>query len=226
MRVLGRTIFMRLHSLRAAPAACTALAAGLALAAAACGSTTTTSATPTGGAGPVSVTPRPSPSGGSPAGTAARVGADCAMIPAKGKGSIGSMSTEQAVKAASTNPQLSVFTAAVRSSGLDKTLNTRRSYTLFIPANSAFAALSKTQIAQLHNAGKLRKIVSYQAVRAPISPQQFAAGSRPATLQGKPLTLSKSGSVYKVNDATVLCGNIKTSNANVYIVSKVLLPPG
>jgi uncharacterized surface protein with fasciclin (FAS1) repeats len=217
---------MRLHSLRTAPAAWAALAAGLALAAAACGSTTTTSATPTGGAGPVSLTPRPSPSAGSPTGTAARVGADCAMIPAKGKGSIGSMSTEQAVKAASTNPQLSVFTAAVRSAGLDKTLNSRRSYTLIVPANSAFAALSKTQIVHLHNAGDLLKIVRYHALKTRISLQQFASGARPLTLQGKPLTLSRSGSVYKVNGATVLCGNIKTSNATVYIVNKLLLPPG
>jgi uncharacterized surface protein with fasciclin (FAS1) repeats len=29
-----------------------------------------------------------------------------------------------------------------------------------------------------------------------------------------------------VNGATVLCGNIKTRNATVYIVNKVLLPPG
>ncbi len=29
-----------------------------------------------------------------------------------------------------------------------------------------------------------------------------------------------------MNGATVLCGNIKTTNATVYIVSKVLLPPG
>jgi uncharacterized surface protein with fasciclin (FAS1) repeats len=46
------------------------------------------------------------------------------------------------------------------------------------------------------------------------------------TLQGTPLALSKSGSVYKVNGATVLCGNIRTRNATVYIVNKVLLPPG
>ena len=148
------------------------------------------------------------------------------MIPAKGKGSIGSMSREQAVKAASTNPQLSVFTAAVRSAGLDNTLNSRRSYTLIVPVNSAFAALSKTQIVHLHNAGDLHKIVRYHALKTRISPQQFASGARPLTLQGKPLTLSKSGSVYKVNGATVLCGNIKTSNATVYIVNELLLPPG
>jgi len=206
----------------ARPAAAGALA-GLALAAAACGSSTTTSATPTGSAGPVTPTASPSPAA---SGTAARIGADCAMIPNAGQGSVSSMSTQRAITAASSNPQLSVFIAAVRSAGLDKTLNARHAYTLMIPANSAFASLSKTQIIHLKNSGDLLNIVRYHALKARVSPQQFASGVRPATLQGKPLTLSKSGSAYKVNGATVLCGNIKTANATVYIVNKVLLPPG
>ena len=220
---------MRLQSLRVAPAAsaaAAALAVSLVLAVTACGSTNTTSATPTGGAGPVSVTPNPSASSLPAAGTAARVGADCAMIPVRGKGSVGSMSTEQAIKAASSNPQLSVFMAAVRTAGLDKTLNTRRSYTLIVPANSAFASLTKSQIAQLRSSGFLFKTVRYHTLKSRIAPQEFAAGARPLTLQGAPLTLSKSGSVYQVNGATVLCGNIKTRNATIYIVNKVLLPPG
>lgn len=217
---------MRLHSLRTAPTACAALAVGLALAVAACGSTTTTSATPTGSAGPVSLTPNPSASSLPTAATAARVGADCAMIPAKGKGSVGSLTKEQAVTAASSNPQLSVFIAAIKTAGLDNALNSRHSYTLIVPANSAFASLSKTQITNLRKSGFLFKIVQYHALKSMISPQQFAAGARPLTLEGKPLTLSKSGSAYKVNGATVLCGNIKTRNATVYIVNKVLLPPG
>jgi len=148
------------------------------------------------------------------------------MIPAQGNGGAGSMSKEQAINAAASNPQLSVFLAAIRTAGLDKTLNSRRSYTLVIPANSAFAGLSKTQIVHLHNSGDLTRVVKYHALKTQISPQQFAAGARPLTLQGKPVTLSKTGSAYKVNGATVLCGNIKTSNATVYIVNKVLLPPG
>jgi uncharacterized surface protein with fasciclin (FAS1) repeats len=216
---------MRLHSLRAAPAACAALAAGLAFVLAACGSTTTTSATPTGGAGPVGVAPSPSASSLPTAGTAARIGADCAMIPVKGKGSIGSMSTEQALKAASSNPQLSVFIAAVRRAGLEKTLNARHSYTLIVPANSAFASLSKAEITRLRNSGFLVKTVRYHTLKSKVAPQEFVTGARPLTLQGIPLSLSKSGSVYKVNGATVLCGNIKTRNATVYIVNKVLLPP-
>jgi uncharacterized surface protein with fasciclin (FAS1) repeats len=147
------------------------------------------------------------------------------MIPLTGSGNIGSMSTKKAISAASSNPQLSVFVAAVRTAELDKTLNSRHSYTLIIPANSAFASLSRTQIIHLHKSRDLRKIIRYHAVRSRLSPQQFASGGQPATLQGEALKLSRTGPVYMVNGATVLCGNIKTSNATVYIVNKVLLPP-
>jgi hypothetical protein len=189
----------------------------------ACGSSNTVTATPTGGAAPYSGQPSPSPHA---AGTAARIGHDCGLIPARGEGNIGQIGTERAITAASRNPQLSVFIAAVRTAGLDKTLNSGRAFTLMVPVNSAFASLSRTQIVHLHNSGDLVKIVRYHALHARVTPQEFASGDRPVTLLGKHLTLSKSGSVYKVNGATVLCGNIKTANATVYIVSKVLLPPG
>jgi uncharacterized surface protein with fasciclin (FAS1) repeats len=164
--------------------------------------------------------------GGAPSTTASRIGADCGILPATGNGTLHRMSTERAISAASSNPQLSLFTAAVRTAGLDKSLNARRSFTLIVPVNSAFASLSNTQIIHLHNSGELVKIIKYHTLRVQIGPKQFASGARPVTLQGNHLTLSKSGSVYKVNGASVLCGNIKTANATVYIVSKVLLPPG
>jgi len=135
------------------------------------------------------------------------------------------VSTEKAISAASGNRRLSSFIALVRSARLEHALNSRRSRTLMIPDNSAFAALSKPQTMRLRRWGQLHKIVEYHAVPARISPRQFASGATPRTLQGKPLRLSKAGSVYEVNGATVLCGNIRTSNATVYIVSKVLLPP-
>jgi uncharacterized surface protein with fasciclin (FAS1) repeats len=238
---------MRLHSLRRTHVQGAAVAASIAFAVTACGNAPLPSATHTGGAGPVvsgsagrsSSTGSPSPSGTSTsspstsspsspsptaAATAALVGSDCGMIPLTGNGNIGSMSTKKAITAASSNPQLSVFVAAVRTADLDKTLNSLHSYTLIIPANSAFASLSRTQIIHLHKSGDLPKIIRYHAVRGWLSPQQFASGAQPATLQGKALKLSKTGPVYMVNGATVLCGNIKTSNATIYIVNKVLLP--
>jgi uncharacterized surface protein with fasciclin (FAS1) repeats len=147
------------------------------------------------------------------------------MLPATGVGSLKSLSTRDAIAAASANPQLSVFVAAVRTAGLDKLLSTKKSYTLFIPANSAFASLSKNDITRLKNSGELIKVVKYHAVGSKITPQQFASGATVTTQEGGTLTLARSGAVYKVGPATVLCGNIRTANASVYLVNKVLLPP-
>ncbi|MFD8636027.1 fasciclin domain-containing protein, partial [Streptomyces sp. NPDC059656] len=45
------------------------------------------------------------------------------------------------------------------------------------------------------------------------------------TLQKGMVTTKGSGEAYKVNDTSnVVCGNVKTSNANVYIVDTVLMP--
>jgi uncharacterized surface protein with fasciclin (FAS1) repeats len=148
------------------------------------------------------------------------------MIPASGGSSLSSMSTQEALKAAATNPQLSVFISAVSTAGLDNTLNARHAYTLMIPENSSFASLSKTTLIHLHNSGDLTKIVRYHAVNARIMPSQFARRTSYPTMEGSHVKLSKSGSTYKVNGATVLCGNIRTTNATVYIINKVLLPPG
>jgi uncharacterized surface protein with fasciclin (FAS1) repeats len=236
---------MRLHSVRRTYVRCAVLALSTAFAATACGKAPPVPASPTGGAGPViSVSPSRSPSptpststatslshspSASPStmtsAAAALVGADCAMFPPTGNGSISFMHAKKAITAASSNQQLTVFVAAVRAVGLEKTLNSRHSYTLIIPANSAFASLSRTQVIHLHKSGNLRKVIRYHTVQGRLTPQRFASGARPATPHGKTLALSKTGPVYQVNGATVLCGNITTSNATIYIIDKVLLPP-
>lgn len=38
------------------------------------------------------------------------------------------------------------------------------------------------------------------------------------------IELSKMGAVYEVNKADVICGNIQTANATVYILNSVLTP--
>jgi len=160
-----------------------------------------------------------------PATTSARVGADCGMIPANGKGSAHSMQKQEALSAAASNPQLSVFISAVRAAGLARTLNTKHAYTLVVPANSAFSALPATDIKKLHNTGDLSMILKYHVVGTKVTPAQIAHGIKPASVEGKALTFAKMGSVYEVNGATVLCGNIQTANATIYIINKVLMPP-
>jgi len=136
------------------------------------------------------------------------------------------MSSQQALAAAAANPQLSVFTAAIHAAGLDKTLASRRMFTLIIPVNTAFASLSRTTLIRLHSAGALKKIVSYHAVDARIFPAQFARGASLRTVEGSALRVSRSGSTYKINGAMVLCGYIRTASGTLYVINKVLLPPG
>ena len=45
------------------------------------------------------------------------------------------------------------------------------------------------------------------------------------TLQGESLTVTGSGEEFKVNDANVVCGNVQTANATVYVIDGVLMPP-
>jgi uncharacterized surface protein with fasciclin (FAS1) repeats len=46
----------------------------------------------------------------------------------------------------------------------------------------------------------------------------------PKTLEGDTVELSKMGAVYEVNKADVICGNIQTANATIYILNTVLTP--
>lgn len=195
------------------------MAASLSLTVTACGKSTTTVASPIGSGTNAATSPAATPSA-----AAGVIGADCSLIPAHGNGSLSSMSTQQALAAASTNPQFSVFIAALRTAGLDKTLSTRQGFTLMIPVNSAFASLSKTDIIHLHNSGDLLRIARYHVIAMRVAPAQFDRGVMVPTTEGSTVRLARAGAAYTVNSATVLCGNIKTANATIYILNKVLMP--
>jgi uncharacterized surface protein with fasciclin (FAS1) repeats len=200
-----------------APVRAILAAALVTVAVAGCGTSPPSPASPTG------TPPLPGPSI-TPASTSGHVGADCGLIPVRGTGSFSSMRGQPAVTATSTNPQLSMFSSAIRSTAVDTELSKMRSFTLFIPANSAFAALSTTELNFLHNPANLATVIRRQVVTEKVTPAQIAHGGSVATLSGSKLTLAKRGRIYHVNQATVLCGNIKTADGTLYVIDKVLLP--
>lgn len=157
--------------------------------------------------------------------TAAHIGAGCGFIPVHGIGSFGAMSKQRVITAASRHPQLSLFNSAIRTAALSAELNRMRSFTLFIPVNSAFATLSRVQLTFLRDRAHLMQVVRHQVVLHPVTPAQIASGGSVATLSGAKLAFAKHGRSYRVSRATVLCGNIKTANGTIYVIDKVLLPP-
>ena len=192
-------------------------AAVLALAAAWCGSGTTSAAS---GAATHRAMASPSRS----MIESARFGPDCGMVPATGMGSFHGMAMAPVVTAASHSPLLTSFAADVKAAGLAGDLNSMRSFTVFAPANSAFSKLSHAQMSMMRGNGELAKILKHHIVSGRVTPAKLASGMALTTLAGGSLTGAKMGSVYEIGKADVICGNIQTANATVYVINKVLAP--
>ena len=151
-------------------------------------------------------------------------GSGCAAVPKDGKGSFNGMATDPVATAASNNPLLKTLVTAVGAAGLGDTLNTTPDITVFAPVDSAFAKLPPAALkaALADPKGLLTKILTNHVVKGKITPDMLAGDHK--TLEGGTLKITGSGASYKVNGNNIICGNVPTANATVYIVDGVLLP--
>ncbi|WP_455354782.1 fasciclin domain-containing protein [Streptomyces sp. SYSU K217416] len=152
-------------------------------------------------------------------------GPACASVPQDGAGSFDGMAKDPVATAASNNPALSTLVTAVKKAGLVDTLNNAENITVFAPTNDAFAKIPKADLDKvLADKAMLTKILTYHVVGEKLTPKQLENGSY-ETLQKGMLTTAGTGEEYKVNDTSnVVCGNVQTANATVYIVDTVLMP--
>ncbi|WP_033825339.1 fasciclin domain-containing protein [Kitasatospora sp. MBT63] len=151
-------------------------------------------------------------------------GAACAAVPKDGSGSFAGMAQDPVATAASHNPLLSTLVSAVTAAGLGDTLNSAQNVTVFAPTNDAFAKIPADQLkALLADKDKLTKVLTYHVVPNRLAPTALAGTHK--TLEGGDLSAAGSGAAYTVNaNSKVLCGNVQTANATVYIVDTVLMP--
>ncbi|TQL20200.1 fasciclin domain-containing protein [Streptomyces sp. SLBN-134] len=152
-------------------------------------------------------------------------GPACSSVPEDGAGSFDGMAKDPVATAASNNPALSTLVTAVKKAGLVDTLNNAENITVFAPTNDAFAEIPKDTLDKvLADKEQLTNILTYHVVGERLAPKDLENGSY-ETLQKSKLTTSGSGEEYTVNDtAKVVCGNVKTANANVHIIDTVLMP--
>ena len=152
-------------------------------------------------------------------------GAGCSAIPADGAGSFNGMATEPVATAASANPLLTTLVSAVGKAKLVDTLNSAQGITVFAPTDDAFSKIPKKDLnAVLADNKTLTKVLTYHVVPGQLTPDQLAGTHK--TLEGDTVTVKGSGEDFTVGkaDAKVLCGNIPTANATVYVIDSVLMP--
>ncbi|WP_199043523.1 fasciclin domain-containing protein [Glycomyces salinus] len=150
----------------------------------------------------------------------------CSAVPADGEGSFAGMADDPVATAASNNPVLSTLVTAVGEADLVDTLNSSEDITVFAPTDDAFAAIPEEDLeAVLADTDTLTSILTYHVVSGRIAPEDLAADSPLTTLQGGTLEVTGSGEDFTVNgEANVVCGNVQTANATVYIIDTVLMP--
>jgi len=211
--------------------AVSAVAAGLAFGGAACSSSAGTSASsssaPSAAPSPASSSMASSSASAMPSGStsSADFGSGCASVPKSGAGSFTGMSTAPVATAASANPVLSTLVAAVKKAGLVDTLNSASNITVFAPANSAFAKIpASTLNSVLANKAELTKILTYHVAAGRYTPAELASGKAIKSLEGTAITPAMMNGTYSINGAHVVCGDVQTANATVYIIDTVLMP--
>lgn len=154
-------------------------------------------------------------------------GPACATVPADGAGSFDGMAQDPAATAASNNPELSTLVAAVTEAGLVDTLNGAGPFTIFAPANSAFAKIPEADLnAVLADEAQLTDILTYHVVAGEkMSSKDLIEAGAVETVQGGELTVTDEGGTLTVNGmAAGACIDVPTANATVHIIDTVLMP--
>jgi len=152
-------------------------------------------------------------------------GPGCSAIPTTGKGSFDGMVTDPVATAASNNPLLSTLVTAVSEAGLVETLNGLPAATVFAPTNDAFAAIPEDQLNSiLADKALLTKILTHHVLGEQLDPT--AVVGEQTTVNKDTLMVEGDTSGMTVKDdavtANVLCGNIPTANATVYVIDQVM----
>ena len=162
-------------------------------------------------------------------------GPACSQVPTQGPGSAQGMVNDPVGTAASHNPLLTTLTKAATAANLVDTLNSAPAITVFAPADPAFAALeaqhpgitqqltTATDVASPNS--QLAKILTYHVVGTRYDAAGLVQAGTLNSLEGGTVTIGGTAAAPTVNGAPVLCGNIPTKNATVFVIGQVLSPP-
>ncbi len=160
-------------------------------------------------------------------------GPGCAALPAQGPGSPAALAAAPAATGMSSVPGLASTMVTVHAAALAASLDATQDLTVLAPVDEAFAAVpTATLDPLLADIPRLTALVTHHVISGRLAPGELAGTH--TTLDGGRVTIDRAGEVFTISadqtllgaaDATVLCGNLPTLNATVYVVDQLLTPP-
>jgi len=158
-------------------------------------------------------------------------GPACSAVPAEGEGSFAGLADDPFATAAAHNPALTTLAQAVGAAHLVDSLDTQQNITVLAPANSAFEAMPPDQLAALMaDSAQLTSVLTHHVIQGRLTPDQLAGTH--TTLNNDEVTIDGSGQSFTIagegtltkTDASVVCGDVPTANATLYLIDQVLAP--
>ncbi len=222
---------MKTNIRRNAGLAASAIAASITLAACGGGATDTEAEdTAPAPSAPEAPSEEPTESESAAAGGAAAdtFGEACSAVPTSGPGSFDGMVQDPVGTAASNNPLLGTLVTAATEADLVGTLNDAEALTVFAPTDDAFAAVPPADLkAVLADKALLTQILTHHVIGEQLGPDEIAGTQD--TLNNDTLKIKGNAEEGVTVEnaggpATVLCGNIPTANATVYVIDTLLMP--
>ena len=129
-------------------------------------------------------------------------------------------------------PVLSTLVSVVGAANLTAALDAQTGITVLAPANSAFDAVPADQLnALVADLPRLTSVLQHHVISGRLTPEELVGEH--TTLLGDAVRVTGSAQAPVVSadqtvlaavDATVVCGNLPTANATVYVVDQLLSP--
>jgi uncharacterized surface protein with fasciclin (FAS1) repeats len=197
-------------------------AAALTLTAAGCTAGDERSTAPT--APPASPSATAGEPASSPGGVTQPFGPGCPNLPDNGDGSLVDLSQRDWLTALAQVPALSQLSVTTALAELGDDFSGLEEATVFAPTDVAFRTLGMARARELlTRPAEAADVVRYHVVPGRLTPDELP-GTHP-TLTGQTIEVTGSGEDYTVNgQAAIICGNLQTKNATIYLIDKLLQP--
>ena len=137
------------------------------------------------------------------------------------------LATEDIIVTASRAAHFGVLIEAIAMAGLTEVLASKGPFTLFAPADDAFAEFQPGELEALFAdpEDELTPLVLYHLVPGKLRTADLAQGLVVETVEGGRLRFSRNDGLLRVNGVRITNGDIETTNGVIHVIADVLALP-